>query len=236
MVIKNNLKIQETKMLLFDIDGTITQWTSVPDFLASVLNEYGLSYSDEVMTKFFRAVEWFDMHLVTSSECSEGIYGACLGESMEILKQHGISGDDFRRRMFLKEADFTKVEADIQNSMARLYESYDLYCYTNWFKSQALKKLDKYGLAKFFKGIYAYDNNYIKLDKVGFLIATYDLGLEVENVIHIGDSEADIIPAGNAGIQSILIDYEGKKEDLYDQADSVVTEFRDIPMILERKL
>lgn len=144
MVIKNDLKIVDTKMLSFDIDGTITQWTSVPNFLASVLSEYSLSYSDEVMKQFFRAVEWFDMHLITSSECSEEIYGACLGESIEVLKQNGISGNDFRRRMFLKEADFTKAEADIQTSVAKLYQSYDLYCYTNWFKSQALKKLDKY--------------------------------------------------------------------------------------------
>lgn len=235
MIIKNDLKIADTKMLSFDIDGTITQWTSVPDFLASVLSEYGLSYSDEVMKQFFRAVEWFDMHLVTSSECSEEIYGACLGESIEILKQNGISGMDFRRRMFLKEADFTKTETDIQTSVAKLYQSYDLYCYTNWFKSQALRKLNKYGLTEYFKGIYAYDNNYIKFTKVGFLIATYGLGLEVENVIHIGDSETDIRPSKLAGIQSILIDYKGNKQDLYDKATAVVTEFRDIPMMLERK-
>ncbi len=35
MILKNELNINETKMLSFDIDGTITQWTSVPNFLAS---------------------------------------------------------------------------------------------------------------------------------------------------------------------------------------------------------
>lgn len=236
MVIKNNLKITDIKALTFDIDRTITEWTSVPAFLASVLNEYGLNFNDEVMQQFFRAVKYFDMHLVTTSECSEAVYGECLGESIEILKQNGISGNDFRKRMFLKEADFTKAEDDIQNSIARLYESYDLYCYTNWFYKQALKKLNKYDLAKFFKGIYAYDNNYIKFTKLGFLKILSDLSLGKENVIHIGDSKADIIPARNAGLQSILIDYNACKQDLYDKADSVVTEFRDIPIILERKL
>ena len=68
MILKNELKTNDVKMLSFDIDGTITQWTSVPDFLASVLAEYNLPYSDEVMAQFFKAVDFFDMHLITSSE------------------------------------------------------------------------------------------------------------------------------------------------------------------------
>lgn len=222
-------------MLSFDIDGTITQWTSVPDFFASVLTEYNLSYSDEVMAQFFKAVDFFDMHLITSSECLEAIYGFILGDTIELLKQNGISGDDFRRRMFLKEADFKKTEEGIKDSVGILAKDYDLYCYTNWFKSQALKKLDKYGLTEYFKDVYAYDNNYIKFTKVGFLVATYGLGLEVENVIHIGDSRVDIRPANNAGIQTVLVDYNGNKEDLHGIATAVVTEFRDIPMMLEIK-
>ncbi len=61
------------------------------------------------------------------------------------------------------------------------------------------------------------------------------MGLEVENVVHIGDSRVDIRPANNAGIQTILVDYNGNKADLYGIATAVVTEFRDIPMMLERK-
>jgi len=235
MILKNELKTNDVKMLSFDIDGTITQWTSVPDFLTSVLAEYNLHYSDEVMAQFFKAVDFFDKHLITSSECTEAMYGFILGDTIELLKQNGISGDDFRRRMFLKEADFTKAEEGIKDSVGILFKNYDLYCYTNWFKNQALKKLDKYGLTEYFKGIYAYDNNYIKFTKVGFLVVTYDLGLEVENVIHIGDSKVDIEPANDAGIQTILVDYNGNKEDLYRIATAVVTEFRDIPMMLERK-
>lgn len=138
--------------------------------------------------------------------------------------------------MFLKEADFTMIEEGINLSIAELSHDYVLYCYTNWFYKQALKKLDKYALTEYFKGIYAYDNNYIKFTKVGFLVATYKLGLKVENVIHIGDSEVDIVPSRNAGIQSILVDYDGKKQELYDKATAVVTEFRDIPMLLKKKM
>ncbi len=59
MILKNELKTNDVKMLSFDIDGTITQWTSVPDFLASVLAEYNLPYRDEVMTQFFKRSRFY---------------------------------------------------------------------------------------------------------------------------------------------------------------------------------
>jgi len=236
MILKDELVKKDVSTLLFDIDGTITKWTSVPDFLASVLNEYGIEYQDEVLSQFFRAVTWYDMHLITTMECNYETYGYLLGESIDLLKQNGISGNDFRERMFLKEASFTESEEGIKTSMESLSKNYELYCYTNWFINQAKKKLNKYDLDKYFKHIYAYDNNYIKFTHVGFLSIMEDLGLKPNEVIHIGDSESDIIPSGRAKIQSILVDYDRNKENLYDKANAVVTEFRDIPLILERKL
>lgn len=235
MILKNELQAQNVKTLLFDIDGTITQWTSVPEFLASVLKEYGLPYKDEVLAQFFRAIEWFESHNLVTSETDPKIYGAFLGECIELLKENGISGNDFRERMFAKEPDFVKVEDNISEKIEALYQKYQLYCYTNWFYAQAIKKLNKYNLTKYFQEIFNFENNYLKCNKVGFMIILGRLNLKKDELVHIGDSECDILGSKSAGVQSILLDYENKKHELYNSATAVITEFSDISRVLTLK-
>ena len=49
----------------------------------------------------------------------------------------------------------------------------------------------------------------------------------------IGDSYKDL-GASSVGIETILIDYSKKDKNLYDKADAVITDFRDLPKILRR--
>ena len=79
MIIKNELQnLEKIKGLIFDIDGTITQWISVPEFLKEMLNEYDLLYSDEVLTQFFNALSQHELHVLTTGEVDSDIYGMYL--------------------------------------------------------------------------------------------------------------------------------------------------------------
>lgn len=105
-------------------------------------------------------------------------------------------------------------------------------CYTNWFKFQALKKLERHGISDYFDHFYSFENMFIKFSSVGFQSILLELGLDASNVIHIGDSDSDLV-CKLAGIPCVLIDYHANKEELYNRADVVVTEFKDISRVLK---
>ena len=233
MILKNELKDADTKALIFDIDGTLTRWTSVPDLLGATLAHFNVPYTDDVMKDFFKAVNYYEAHLLISSRASVDEYASILGMTMEVLKKHGISGRDFKDWMFFEEAFYTTSEEGIQEELQALQKDYLLCCYTNWFKYQAIKKLERHGINDFFDHFYSFENMYIKFSSVGFKSILLELGLEPSNVIHIGDSDSDLV-CRCAGIPCVLIDYDQNKERLYDSADAIVTEFRDISRLLKR--
>lgn len=235
MIIKNELQnLEKIKGLIFDIDGTITQWISVPEFLKEMLNEYDLLYSDEVLTQFFNALSQHELHVLTTGEVDSDIYGMYLENNISLLKENHISGIEFKNKMFTKEADNVKVEDHLPEEMKKLASSYSLYCYTNWFYKQAVMKLRKYDLEKYFHEIFAFENQYMKYSKMGFLSILSKLELESSEVIHIGDSKCDIDVSQKAGIQSILIDYELNKQDLYSSTSCIVSNFSDIRKVLKK--
>ncbi len=87
--------------------------------------------------------------------------------------------------------------------------------------------LDKFGMKKYFDAIVlSCDTGYLKTDPEMFEIALDKLGLEADEVVHVGDSmETDVKGAEKAGIEPILIDrwsnrsYKNRIEDLTQLKD-----------------
>ena len=75
--------------------------------------------------------------------------------------------------MFELEASETFINSDVKETLDKLKEEYQLYCYTNLFYNQALKKLEYHDLLKYFTKVYSVKTpilNFLKWNLIIFLI------------------------------------------------------------------
>ena len=230
--------------LIFDIDGTITRWKNVKSFLEKSLTELGVPYTDDALQGMYKAMELREYHSIITAESDEDVYSALLGMCIPSLKEHNVTGRQLKDTMFELEASETFIEEDVPRELEQLAQDYKLYCYTNWFRNQALKKLDRYDLTKYFEAVHSSEDNYVKFSKVGFIYLIEKYHLNPQRTLHVGDSESDIVPSKNAGIHSIYLDYgiktpddlTEKKMKLMHKADATVTEFSDIQKVLTKRI
>lgn len=228
--------------IIFDIDGTITSWKNVEEFLRKSLNILGVPYTKEALDGLFKAMEYREFHAITTGESDESIYSMLLENYIDSLRKYGISGKDLMNTMFELEASETYISKETKEEIDKLSENYKLFAYTNWFKNQALKKLNKYDLTQYFSTIHSSEDNYIKFSKVGFLWLLDKYKLSSTKTVHIGDSKSDIMPSHKAGISSIYLDYNIKSADdinedkmeLINTADASINEFKDIRRVLTK--
>lgn len=229
--------------LIFDVDGTITRWKDVKEFLIKSLEILNIPYTEEALYGLYRAMNDRELHALISSEATEDVYSYFLGEYIPSLREHGKTGKDLKDVMFELEASETFIDDDVKSELEILSRKYKLYVYTNWFTNQAKKKLDRYGLTGYFENIHSSENIFIKYSKVGFLWLLNKYDLAKDKIVHIGDSKSDITPSHNAGICSIYLDYgiktstdiTEKKMQLIHQAEASVTEFKDIRKVLTKR-
>ena len=229
--------------LIFDVDGTITRWKNVEDFLRKSLEELGVPYTDEALKGLYKAMSDRELHALISSEADADIYSYLLDLYIPSLKENNVSGKDLKDIMFEKEARETFISDDTKSELEILSKDYKLYVYTNWFTGQAIKKLKRYGLEGYFENIHSSENTFIKYSKLGFVWLIHEYNLDRDKTIHIGDSESDVIPSKSAGLKSIFLDYDiksssditDKKMRLIHSADASITEFKDIRRVLTKK-
>jgi HAD superfamily hydrolase (TIGR01549 family) len=122
---------------------------------------------------------------------------------------------------------FIKGAFDCINNIKR---EYLLGVITNGRKQTQLRRIKKAGILNYFNSIIcAYD--FPKPSKKPFLKCIEELGLHAENIIYIGDSyELDYLPALKIGINPILLDQKGLKED--DHMCHSVRNYKEINKIL----
>lgn len=229
--------------VILDIDGTITRWKNIQHFLKKALNILGVPYNDDALKGLFKAMKYRELHAITTGEADEDIYSMLLESYINVLREYGVSGKELKNIMFELEASETYINDETQEEIKKLAEDYRLFAYTNWFKNQALKKLDRYDLTKYFSMVHTSEDNFIKFSRVGFLWLLEKYNLDSSKTVHIGDSANDVIPSHNAGIYSIYLDYDIKtlenitenKMRLINTADASITEFKDIRRVLTKK-
>ena len=238
--LSNNTNINT---IILDIDGTITRWKNVKFFLEKSLNILEVPFSDEALRGLFQAMKYRELHALTTGEADESIYSSLLEYYIKDLREYGVSGEDLKNIMFELEASETFISDETQEEFKKLAENYRLFAYTNWFKNQALKKLDRYDLTKYFNGIHSSEDVFIKFSRVGFLWLLKTYNLDPSKTVHIGDSKNDVLSSHQAGLHSIYLDYDIKspsditenRMELIKTADASITEFGDIRLVLTKK-
>ncbi len=244
MIINDKIDSKDNiKTIIFDIDGTITRWKNVELFLKKALNELNIPYRKESLMGLYQAMKMRELHALITSEATEEAYSMFLEEYIEDLNRYNVAGSKLKDVMFELEASETYVSKEVPEEIKLLKENYTLYCYTNWFRRQAIKKLDRYNITNYFQEIYSSEDNYIKYTKTGFEILLSKHNLSPETTVCIGDSKNDITPSTKAGINSIYLDYSIRKDsditeekmNLIRQATASITEFSDIRKVLSKR-
>ena len=124
------------------------------------------------------------------------------------------------------------IEEDIIN---KLSSKYNLYVYTNYFKSAQEKRLEKIGYLKYFKKVFAADYYGSKPFKSSFEKVLKEINAISEECIMIGDDKAnDILAANNMGMKSILFDYNGRRDKKEIEAKDyiVIKDMKELEKIL----
>lgn len=241
MIIIDKLNAKNIKHIFMDIDGTVTRWINVASFLRKSCESIGLPYKEEYLGLLFKAMKMNELEALISGTLSEFEYEMFLSTYIDDLSRHKLRGRDLKNKMFELEAKETFITSDVQPTLQELYKEYLLYCYTNWYYNQAIKKLEYHRIDNYFKKIYSADRFYIKFSKVGFDCLLHELKAHPDEVLMIGDSESDIIPPSKLGINTIYLNYDltpssikENEMNIVNAASASITEFSDILKVLKK--
>lgn len=117
--------------ILLDIDGTITRWKNIGNFLEKALNILDIPYNDDALLGLFKAMEYREYYAITTGEADERIYSMLLESYIEVLHQYGVLGEQLKNTMFELEATETFISHEVSEEIKLLSENYKLYYYTN---------------------------------------------------------------------------------------------------------
>lgn len=194
-----NAKIKGISTIIWDCDYTI--WMHQKNELEAIISKaVGIPYTEELKRQyleFFVAFrKKFEEERVTFEEVAKVIQ-----ESMPILSEYGVTGEEFLYK-------WNHSESGIENKEAKKVleyqkqKGYNIVVLTDWFLDSQIILLKKFGLFQYVKKIYACDNEHIK-PHIKASERIIKPGDESQYVI-IGDSlKSDIALANKAKIRSI---------------------------------
>ena len=194
-----NEKIKGISTVIWDCDYTI--WLHQKNELETIISKaVGIPYTEELKRQHLEFFVAFRKRFADDRVTFEGV-AKVIQESMPILSEYGVTGEEFLYK-------WNHSEAGIENKESKgvlkyqKEKGYNIVVLTDWFLDSQIILLKKFGLFQYVDKIYACDNEYMKPHpKSGQRIIIH--GKESEYVI-IGDSlKSDIALANNAKVRSI---------------------------------
>lgn len=232
MIIKDNLNTKNIKLLIYDVDGTLVCFQTLFNLLKESFEIHGIPFKKEYFDEYVLAVS-------TSLNEGKNDFGYrtlsnSFDEYFKIIKNYNVSGKDYLETLLNLEYKYTYSFDGVNETLNYLYKIYPQVISTNWFVDSQKAKINKFDLLKFFQKIYSCELYYPKPNKKHFERISNDYKLLPEECLIIGDSITDV-KASTYGYNTLLVDYNSKKENIYDLSTYVVNDFRDIKKVLTRK-
>lgn len=228
MILKNNIKHNKLHNI-FDIDGTLTYFNGLNYLVDEALSDYGYEVNDKYHALQYKAVQiimrkamkydnFFNLeNYIKIHKRTMGLYES--NAHLVVM------------RMLELTPKYTSMYPNVRETLEQLNQS--AICSTNWFREIQREKLKSVGIERYFSSIYTCEDLSAKPNKKHFKHIIKKEKYNPNECVMIGDSLCDL-GASHAGIDTILVDYELKKENLYDRADAVITDFGDLKKILRR--
>ena len=232
MIIKNEIKSNDIELLIYDVDGTIVEFKTLFDLLKESFEIHGIPFKNEYFAMYTKAV--MSVLDKNSKSFNYDNLSSCLEKSLPILKSHNICGTKYLNTLLNLEYKYTHLCEGADDTIADLSDYFTQVISTNWFKSSQIMKINKYGLIGYFDNIFTCENFYPKPNKKHFTNILDLYGVDKRKTLVIGDSYSDVF-ASNYGLNSLLVDYNGNKRDIYEYSNIVVSELHDIKKLLLKK-
>lgn len=194
------------KRVIFDIDGTLIPMMDFNKPFDDCLNDMNIRHDKTTLELFDKAAKTYERNF---ENYNFNDYYNYIKKTINI----DINEEVIKRYFeYASKVVPSHVDKYVLDTLDYLKSKYDLVILTNYFVSVQLERIKLLGLDKYFSAIYG-GEVYTKPNEEAFLIScgNYD----PKECFYAGDNfESDIIGAYNAGIDSVLIDYNNEKENI----------------------
>lgn len=167
------------KAIIFDVDDTLIEWKK--EFiwaLKKVLKDMNYNFDEDIVNKIDKMI---DQNEKNNNELSKEILLNFINKNCNLNLSL-----EFIDRLITEQGNLVYEDNNLIKTIEYLSTKYELYVISNWFTDTQKRRLEKMGIAKYFKKIIGADINYLKPDK-----RTFDVILKEhakEECISIGDS------------------------------------------------
>ena len=149
------------KALIFDVDNTLIMWKDEFIFaLKNVLKKMGYNLTDDEIDKLDKIIDSNELHLDTLDKDKMLAY---INENFEIKFPK-----EFLDNLIIEQGNCVYDDKELIEVIKYLSEKYDLFVISNWFTETQKIRLEKMGIAKYFKEIIGADENLFKPHKKVF--------------------------------------------------------------------
>lgn len=234
---ENNLEgVQNIRLVIFDIDGTLTQYHTMDKIVKDTLARFSCVSKKEYSDQMFAAFEETGTLTETNEFLTMQILYTALEKHATFIKELDLDLQDFTRIMLEYEKEYVITKAEMALLIFKLkMKGIKVVCFSNWFLEQATYKLKHKGLLHFFEHIYTCEDMYAKPNPTSFERILKKEGVLASQTLMIGDSMCDML-SNKCGIQSVLIDYKNTKpQELILAANAVITRPLDLIELLSQR-
>ncbi len=198
------------KKVIFDVDNTLLMHD--PMYLQTyqdVLKRYGYEASEEGAREVYRTIG--DFEKITTYFRMDELYQYFYQKDPKYSKEFVVD-------IIKSTSKWVKpIDEDLREALDYLAQKYDLFVLTNWFTKEQKERLERVGIASYFKEIIGGDINPVKPSVEAFRCMVKDV--EPMECIMIGDlPEIDMKGAHELGMKTLLYDYKNQYgEEPYDR-------------------
>lgn len=227
-------QINNIKLIISDIDGTLLEYVTLKDLVIEAISHFGISAKDEYLEMQCNGVIE-----ALNEACDQEIFSFTRlchywEKHLLFLKEYNLKVEDIANKMLELEAKYSQPIPNVKETlMALRNDCFRMICSTNWLLLSQKSKLKKVGLDIYFDKIYTCEGAFAKPNTKHFEKILDHEKIKPEEAVMIGDSYTDMA-ASKIGINTILLDRDNSKQNIYPYSNYVISDFGEIQKILKR--